>query len=113
MHCSRRDSGTPILTIRRVLLHWTLWLESRSHATTHVLVRDGAVGLRGLVRHVGLVVLGWETTASSCVRGKAAVHVCIAHVTVRRLGGLAAQMLSLRKRVGLAGHAVRARLSVC
>jgi hypothetical protein len=105
VHRSGCNSRAAVLAVRRVLLHGALWLESGSHAATHVVVRERAVGLRGLVCHVVVVVmLGRETTAASGVGRIATVHVRVAHVAVRGLGRLAAQVLSLR------GHAHRARL---
>lgn len=104
VHCSRCDGGAAVLAVRRVLLHGALGLEGWSHAAAHVVMRERAVGLGGLVCHVIVVVmLGRETTASSGVGWKATIHVRVAHVAVCRLGGLAAKMLSLRGHVHGAG----------
>lgn len=77
--------------------HGALGLESGSHAAAaHVLlVRAGVVHLGRLAGHA-LVVLRRKTAAASTAVGRvASVHVCVAHVAVRRLGGFAAQVLSL------------------
>jgi hypothetical protein len=78
MHRSRCDGGAAVLAVRGVLLHWALWLESWSHTASHVLVRERAIGLRRLVRHVVVVMLGWVAAASSGIWRKATVHVCVA-----------------------------------
>lgn len=89
VHCSRCDSRAAILAVGRVLLHRALGLECRSHAAAaaHVLlVRAGVVHLRGLSRHLLVVlVLGSAeaATASTTVLRVATVHVCAAHIAVR------------------------------
>jgi hypothetical protein len=83
-----------VCEVRRTL--GTLRLERRSHTTTHVLVGNGAVGLGGLVRHVGveLLLLRLKTTTTAAVWWVTTVNVCVVQVAVARLRGFAAQVLS-------------------
>jgi hypothetical protein len=83
------------------VLHGALRLEGRRHTTSHGLVGHGAVGLRRVVAHVGVVVgLRLETTATTAVGWEAPVLVAVGG-----LGRFAAQVLGLGTvRVGLSGH---------